>query len=81
MLSPGVESDLKSPIVTISLGLKRSNLDCYGYLYKKGFVIKIVADNQCGSGVENAARFTFHGYNTREEGRELVDALKEFIEG
>ena len=78
MYSPRPESELKSPLVTISLG-KRTPLSCFSYLYQKDVVIKMVSNNQRGSNCKNAVRFAFHGYNTKEEGRELVDALKSFL--
>lgn len=71
--------ELASPMVSLKLGDKRKGIMCYSFMYGENFVVKVMKDNQCDSGVENGIRFSFHGYNTEADAVAVIDALRRFF--
>jgi len=61
------------------MGEVANPLTLYTYLYSVGYIIKMVAQNQCGSGTRNCVRFSFHGWNDEEQTLGLLAALRAFF--
>ncbi len=73
ILSPSPESPLCSPIVAIQV--KKLPAALHAHLFARGYVVKVISDDQCNSGVKSSLRFSFHGYNTLEDVNGLAECI------